>query len=275
MIKTQLPLSPEAVAEFAKTHDLYRIGNFDIFADTAEKVYAVAVISDRILPLKSYLDLVRKLQQEEEKQVCVDDEFLAACVMLDLEVSVFSAVYCLKGLSSDFKETKMNRDMIDASSHFSAADLRHKLSKPNEIRGAVESNTIYTSFNRLVRRMHLYKCAEEIMQQLDGGIPKQEIMRNFALTLTDFELVIKIGKHNYNQMNSQRRIEGEQRLRLNNDNLIDLKDYAHNHGINMLNQALNDVLEQFFIQQKVRQQSAAGQTEQTTQSAKNRKSEEA
>jgi hypothetical protein len=261
MLKINLPISKEAIVEFSQKHNLYRISDLDIFVDTVDKLNMVTSISDRILPLKSYLDLVRKLQQDEQKPICMDDEFLASCVLLDLEISIFSAVYCLKGMANDFKETKMGREVIDPLEPTPMADLRHKLSKPNEIRGAVESNTIYTSYNRLLRRMHLHESANDILIQLSQGIPKQEIMRNFSLTLTDFDLVMRISKYDHTRMQNQKRLEGEQRLKLNNDNLIDLKEYAENQGIININQALNDVLEQFFIQQKVRQQKNIAQKE--------------
>ncbi len=251
-----LLLADESITAFTEKHKIYTVHSQDIFIDTVKKLHHVATISDRILPMKAYLDLVRKLQQDDGKNVCMDDEFLAACVYLSLEVSLFSAVYCLKGLSSDFKETKMNRDVISITHSISSADVRHKLSKPNEIRGAVESNTIQTSYNRLVRRIHLHQKTPDIIKKIQSNGTKQEVMRDFGLTLTDFELVLKIAKRDKLLQGLPRKVEQDIKMKLTTGNHDDIERYAREHEMS-LHQAINEVVQQFFISQKLRQQQLA------------------
>jgi len=239
----------KAVEEFYSKNKVFTIKSLDIFEDTVKKLYHVADIADRIIPIKAYLDLVRHLQQEEKTSICLDDEFLAACSLLNLEISLFSAVYFMRGISVDFKETKFNRNTVELLNNVILADLRHKLSKPNEIRGAVESNTIQTCYSRLVRRLNLYKRSTEIIKRIQYGISKQEVMREFALTLTDFELVYRIAQRHNMIKPGQKRKEIEMRYLLSSNNNNLLQEYAEDSELSA-QEILNDIVEKFFMQVK-------------------------
>ncbi|MFM2344866.1 MAG: hypothetical protein RLZZ210_1478 [Pseudomonadota bacterium] len=235
------------IEAFYTSNKVFTIKSLDVFINTVNTLYDIACIADRIIPIKAYLDLVRHNQQEAGASICLDDEFLAACNLLNLEVSLFSAVYFMRGISVDFKETKFNRNSVDILSTTILADLRHKLSKPNEIRGAVESNTIQTCYARLVRRINLHKRSGEIIKRIQFGISKQEVMREFALTLTDFELVYRIAQRENMIKPGIRKRETEMRYMLGSDNHSLLQEYAE-HTKLPAQEVLNDIVEKFFMQ---------------------------
>ncbi len=235
------------IEAFYKSNKVFTIKSLDVFVNTINILYEIAEIADRIIPIKTYLDLVRNNQQEEGKPICLDDEFLAACKLLNLEISLFSAVYFMRGISVDFKETKFNRNSVELLSPVILADLRHKLSKPNEIRGAVESNTIQTCYARLVRRINLHTRSREIIKRIQFGISKQEVMREFGLTLTDFELVYRIAQRENMIKPGIRKREMEMRYMLNTDNHSLVQEYAESAKLPP-QEVLNDIVEKFFMQ---------------------------
>ncbi len=250
-MKQSLCPDRSAIEDFYNKNQLFNIKSIDVFEDTVNKLYYVSSIADRVIPIKAYLDLVRNMQQEDNTSICLDDEFLAGCALLNLEISLFSAVYFMRGISVDFKETKFNRNVVDLINNVILADLRHKLAKPNEIRGAVESNTIQTCYSRLLRRINLYKRSNEIIKRIQYGISKQEVMREFGLTLTDFELVYRLAqRQNMIQPGTKRR-DVEMRYALTTNNNHMLQEYSKYADISA-QEVLNDIVEKFFIQLKVK-----------------------
>ncbi len=234
------------IKKYYDDNKVFTIKSYDVFVSTVNTLFDVASISDRIIPIKAYLDLVRKTQLEASVSVCLDDEFLAACDFLKLEISLFSAVYFMRGISIDFKETKFNRNPVDLLDIMILADLRHKLSKPNQILGAVESNTIQTCYARLVRRINLHKRSEQIIKRIQAGVSKQEVMREFSLTLTDFELVYRIAQRgNLIQPNFKRR-EFEMRYILTSSNHDALQEYAYSNSL-APQEVVNEIVEKFFM----------------------------
>lgn len=246
-------LDAATLQNFVKQHTLYKVTNLALFESTINHFINVLLVSDRILPIKAYLDIVREAQAQKQEEVSNDNDFLAACVYLNVEISIFSAVYCAKGWSIDFKETKSNREIVDITQKQTAADINHKLSKPNEIRGAVESNTIQTSYNRLKRRMYLQVKAPEIAKCLQMGVAKQEIMRDFTLTLTDFELVVQFAHRQNLVADLPRKRDQDIKIKLLGSNHQYLTEYAQNNDMN-LQDAVNNLIQLFFVQKKASEQ---------------------
>jgi hypothetical protein len=252
----------QSIKEYFDKNKVFSIKSIDVFTDTVERLNYVATIADRIIPIKTYLDLIRNSQQEASAKICLDDEFLAACDFLSLEISLFSAVYFMRGTSVDFKETKYNRNPIDLENSTILADLRHKLSKPNEIRGAVESNTIQTCYSRLVRRLNLFKRSPEIIKRMQVGVSKQEVMREFNLTLTDFELVYKIAQRENLISPMQRRRDQDYRYILTSSNQAALQEYTSSVGVSN-QEMVNDIVEKFFAQLEEAQQKSKSKKSKT------------
>ncbi|MDB6014970.1 MAG: hypothetical protein JWL65_7220, partial [Gammaproteobacteria bacterium] len=95
--------------EFAQKHRLLQFSTVDALVNTTALLHRVVLLSDKILVIKAYLDLVRELQAKDGRPRCFEDEFVLAVAYLGLEVSKVSHIVFLRGESPDFRPTKARR----------------------------------------------------------------------------------------------------------------------------------------------------------------------
>jgi len=87
----------------------------EVLADTVILLHKIVSLSDKVLPMKAYLDIVQDIQRNAvpPRPPCSEDIFMIAAAFLQVEIAKQGAFYYLKGESPEVKETKKLRKLLD------------------------------------------------------------------------------------------------------------------------------------------------------------------
>lgn len=243
---------PVKLLQFAQEKRLLQFSDGPTLADTTSLLYKIALLADKNLPIKAFLDLVKQIQQNEGRRKCFEDEFVLAVSYLDLEVSKLGAITYLKGESPDYKETKRNRSLLDTRDESVLKSLSAGLTRPNEDRGSVEMGMIESAHKRMAKLIDLQHAMVDVVKRLDEGATKLDVLRDVKvgilrekLTLTDYDTVTRMARREgkLKLRNSQKDPENSYELNVANHERI--KEIAEKLGMTP-RRALNKVLTDFF-----------------------------
>jgi hypothetical protein len=217
----------------------------EVLADTNSLLYQIVSLSDKQMPIKAYLDLVREIQDRAKLQKCSEDVFMACAAFLALEISKLGAVYYLKGESPDYRETKRNRIPQDLRNESLLKMLAGNLARPNDRRGRVENEMIVASINRLRHLIMLSQRVHEVAKRLNQQATKQAVILEFGLTLTDYDTIIRMARRDKLIVSRAREKDPENRYELRNELHAKVKAFAEERGFTP-RRALNEILDDFF-----------------------------
>ena len=84
--------NPALLLEFAQSKRLLQYRSAQTLADTTSLLYKIIILSDKIMPIRAYLDLLHQIQKNENNPVCFEDEFYSfAWVFLWALTFIFKA----------------------------------------------------------------------------------------------------------------------------------------------------------------------------------------
>jgi hypothetical protein len=243
---------PSKLLAFTKDKRLLQFSSDQTLGDTTALLHRVALLSEKILPIKAYLDVVRQLQTAGQRPRSFEDEFALAVGFLDLEVSKVGAVTYLKGESADFKETKQNRLQLDTTDERVLKTLSASLTRPNEERGAVEMGMIEAAHKRLAHLIDLHNAVPEFVRRHEEGANKLEVMRELRigilkerLTLTDYDAISRMARREKLISFRNRRKDPKNNYQLRNEAHNRVREIAAKLGITP-QRALNKILDDFW-----------------------------
>ncbi|MEH6416419.1 MULTISPECIES: hypothetical protein [Pseudomonas] len=241
----------------------------DVLADTVKELYPLVNLSDKVLPLKSYFNMVQDIQRAKHTQaamraadeplsreaiqqgvsrkLCTEDIFMVACSFLEVEIAKQGSVYYLSGESPDFKETKKNRNPLDLSDEVVLKNLSSGLARPDTDRGAVERGQIDSGFNHLVRLNQLHNLMVESVRLMkaDERLTKVDIRKKFNISHTDYERMMSMARRSGLISFRNRKKDPSNSYTLRNDNHERVSEHAKNFG-HTPQKMLNKILDDFF-----------------------------
>lgn len=276
----------EGLVKFALTCMPLRVSNGAVLFNTVKLLYQIVNLSSRQIHIRSYLDLIRSIQmaeaeamlegnaeysnltEEERKRVILSmqstaDEFMIAAAWLQVEIGKLGAMYYLRGMSPDYRETKRNRTLIDLSDVLSLSALSTSLSrapmtadaeKSTESEGlmhirtaaikSAEMDVILSGYNRLSHNWNLANMVTDVVQALNTEI-KAAVVARFRLTHTDFDTIMRMAKRQKIMPNRVRRTDPENSYELHIEHHEHVKKIAEERGVTP-RRALNMILKDFF-----------------------------
>ena len=241
----------------------------DVLADTVKELHPLVNLSDKVLPLKSYFNMVQDIQRTKHthaamraageplsreaiqqgvsRKLCTEDIFMVACSFLEVEIAKQGSVYYLSGESPDFKETKKNRNPLDLSDEVVLKNLSSGLARPDTDRGAVERGQIDSGFNHLVRLNPLHNLMLESVRLMkaDERLTKVDIRKKFNISHTDYERMMSMARRSGLISFRNRKKDPSNAYTLRNDNHERVSEHAKNFG-HTPQKMLNKILDDFF-----------------------------
>ena len=241
----------------------------DVLADTVKELHPLDNLSDKVLPLKSYFNMVQDIQRTKHthaamraagealsreaiqqgvsRKLCTEDIFMVACSFLEVEIAKQGSVYYLSGESPDFKETKKNRNPLDLSDEVVLKNLSSGLARPDTDRGAVERGQIDSGFNHLVRLNQLHNLMLESVRLMkaDERLTKVDIRKKFNISHTDYERMMSMARRSGLISFRNRKKDPSNSYTLRNDNHERVSEHAKNFG-HTPQKMLNKILDDFF-----------------------------
>lgn len=252
--------------EFAQGLRTLLIPAQDVLEDTVKELYWIVYLSDKVIPLKTYFNMVQELQrtknyakefqknpsgnekallQAANRKLCTEDVFVVACSYLQVEIARSGFINYLAGEAPGRKETKQNRTMLDLDDELVLKNLARTLARPDAERGQVERSQMVSGFNHLVKLRELYKAMEEVVARLkkDPSLRHIDLRKELSLTQTDFDKIVAMAmREGYTQI--KRRPE-TQKYPLTAKNQKRIDSYAKKARMSSKD-ALNKVVEDFF-----------------------------
>ena len=239
--------------DFAQKHRLLQFSSLDALVNTTALLHRVALLSDKILVAKAYLDTVRELQAKEGRPRCFEDEFVLAVAYLGLEVSKVHHIVYLKGESPDFRPTKARRQHLKTDNETDLKALSARLGRPNEQRRATESGLIKAAHSRLALLVDLQDAVPEVVKVLsapDGN--KRKVFdavrigtQKRKMTETDYDIIVRIARRENLLHIPTGKKDPESRYQLSDANHQHITALADKLGVTP-RRALNKVLDDFF-----------------------------
>jgi hypothetical protein len=251
---------PAKLLKFAQEKRLLQFSDGATLADTTSLLYKIALLADKNLPIKAFLDLVRQIQKGEGRRTCFEDEFVLAVSYLDLEISKLGAITYLKGESPDYKETKRNRSLLDTRDESVLKSLSSGLTRPNEDRGSVEMGMIESAHKRMAKLIDLQNAMMDVIKRLEEGATKLDILREVKVgilkekvTLTDYDTITRMARREGRLKFRNRQKDPDNSYELNVQNHERIKSVADRLGMTP-RRALNKVIDDFFTISEKQQQ---------------------
>ena len=241
----------------------------DVLADTVKELHPLVNLSDKVLPLKSYFNMVQDIQRTKHthaamraagealsreaiqqgvsRKLCTEDIFMVACSFLEVEIAKQGSVYYLSGESPDFKETKKNLNPLVLSEEEELKTLSSGLARPDTDRGAVERGQIDSGFNHLVRLNQLHNLMLESVRLMkaDERLTKVDIRKKFNISHTDYERMMSMARRSGLISFRNRKKDPSNSYTLRNDNHERVSEHAKNFG-HTPQKMLNKILDDFF-----------------------------
>lgn len=239
------------------------VPSLDILADTVRELYTLVSLSDKVLPLKSYFNLVQDIQrtkflahinnnsvqaqQEAQRKLCTEDTFMVACAFLDVEIAKQGSVFYLKGESPEFKETKKNRNPLNLSDEVILKKLSSSLARPDAERGAVERGQIDSGFNHLVKLIALSNIMQDAIRWIksDENVRKIDVRKKYGLSHTDYERIMTMARRTGLISFRNRKKDPANNYILRSQNHNRVVEYAEQFG-HSPQKTLNKILDDFF-----------------------------
>lgn len=239
---------------FAQSLRQLLVSSPEVLADTVLLLHKIVSLSDKVLPMKAYLDIVRDIQRNAvpARPPCSEDIFMIAAAFLQVEIAKQGAFYYLKGEAPEVKETKKLRKLMDLNDEIVLKDLSSRLARPNEGRGAVEHEQIVSGVNHLGKLVNLYALIPEVVQQLKSDVRKMEVRERFKLTPTDYDRMMSIARREGLISFLNRKKDPTNSYTLRADNHERVVEFSKKLG-HTPQKALNKILDDFFamIEKKV------------------------
>lgn len=241
----------------------------DVLADTVKELYPLVNLSDKVLPLKSYFNMVQDIQrtkhtadalqrdsagvdreviqQSVQRKLCTEDVFMVACSFLEVEIAKQGSVYYLTGESPDFKETKKNRNPLNLNDEVVLKNLSSGLARPDTERGAVERGQIDSGFNHLVKLNQLHNIMLEAVKWMkaDERIRKVDVRKKYDLSHTDYERIMSMARRSGLISFRNRKKDPLNNYTLRSNNHERIVEYSTQFGFTP-QKTLNKVLDDFF-----------------------------
>ncbi|UXI68346.1 hypothetical protein [Tahibacter amnicola] len=191
------------IAEFAQSWRLLRLTAMPALQTAVAALYQLVHVSNKILPLKSYFNVVQDMQRAaagtfapNAEGICTEDEFIIACSYLKVEIAKQGAVHYLKGESPDLRQTKKHRTPVDLSDEIVLKSLSAAMARPDESRGSVGFEQIVSGVNHLARLMRLRAIMPDAVR-MHGNYSessKADVRRHFGLSNTDYEAMMAMAR---------------------------------------------------------------------------------
>lgn len=240
----------------------------DVLADTVKELYPLVNLSDKVLPLKSYFNMVQDIQRTKHtaqalqggedvdreliqqgvlRKLCTEDIFMVACSFLEVEIAKQGSVHYLTGESPDFKETKKNRNPLNLNDAVVLKNLSSGLARPDTERGAVERGQIDSGFNHLVKLNQLHNTMLEAVNWMktDERIRKVDVRKKYGLSHTDYERIMSMARRSDLISFRNRKKDPLNTYSLRNNNHERVKEYSKQFGFSP-QKTLNKILDDFF-----------------------------
>lgn len=246
---------PQKLIEFAKAkvqRRLLQYSSVETLADTVAILYRVAVLADKQMPIKAYFDVVRQIQNNEQRPLCFEDEFVLALAFLELEVAKLGAVIYLKGESPDYRDTKKGRALLETSDDNVLKTLSSALARPNADRGEVEMGMIESAVRRMAKLIDLHNAMPEAARILKEKGTKQDVLssvkvgiRREKLTLTDYDIIMRMARRENRVDQRAREKDPQNSYELRADNHQRVVEMALKRGMTP-RRCLNTIVADFF-----------------------------
>jgi hypothetical protein len=224
----------------------------EVLADTVMVLHRLVLLSDKVLALKAYFNVVQDIQrgrldQGGQRKECSEDVFMAACAFLQVEIAKQGSVYYLKGESPDFKETKKNRNPLDLTNEITLKTVSSALARPDEERGSVEIGQIVSNGNHLTKLVNLYSLLPKVvaMHKDDEKNRKVDVRKAFGLSHTDYERLMAIARREGQISFRNRQKDPKNNYELKQKNHERVVAYAERFGFTP-QKTLNNILDDFF-----------------------------
>lgn len=240
----------------------------DVLVDTVKELFPLVNLSHKVLPLKSYFNIVQDIQrakhaaqvmnehspdgkeallQTVSRKLCTEDVFMIACSFLEVEIAKQGFILYLTGESPDFKETKKNRNPLDLADAVVLKNLSSALARPDTDRGAVERGQIASGFNQLVKLNELHNTMLEAVQWMknDDRVRKVDVRKKYGLSHTDYERMMSMARRSDLISFRNRQKDPLNNYSLKNDNHERVMKYAKRFG-HTPQKTLNKIVEDFF-----------------------------
>lgn len=217
----------------------------EVLADTVLLLHKIVSLSDKVLPMKAYLDVVRDIQRQSARPLCTEDTFMIAAAFLQVEIAKQGAFYYLKGEAPEVKETKKQRKLMDLNDEIVLKDLSSRLARPNEGRGAVEHEQIVSGVNYLGKLVNLYSLMPEVVSQLKSDARKMEVRKQYRLTPTDYDRLMVMARREGKISFLNRKKDPSNSYTLKADHHQRVVEYSQKLG-HTPQKALNKILDDFF-----------------------------
>jgi len=212
------------IQKFAQGFRSLLIPSSEVLTNTAVILRRLILLSDKVLPVKSYFNMVQQMQraaffaegmadvkdklkerlqqfdQNSQRALCTEDTFVIVCSYLGGEVAKQGSVHYLRGQSPDFKETKKHRNPLDMSKEVVLKGLSSALARPDIERGSIERGQIDSGFNHLARLNALAIAMLDVVEWIriceKNGTPcrKIDVRAKFDLSHTDYERVMAMAR---------------------------------------------------------------------------------
>lgn len=193
----------------------------------------------------------------ELRPLTIEDEFAAACMLLQGEISRAAGVVYLKGESPDYQETKLNRVPVELNTEDNAKELAAYLAKTNHSRGKIEVGMIESGIRKLGHLHDLYLALPQMIAMRAERVQRNEIMRTIKIgvlqermTVTDYHMLLNMARRDGRSVPLPK---GKKEKEKERENLYPLKA-AHHRRIQQMakeknttpTKILNQVLTDFF-----------------------------
>jgi len=198
----------QLVATMGRLSRLLIVPSVKILADTVLVLHELVSLSDKVLALKSYFNIVQDIQRQERdeddegkatREECTEDVFMVACSFLHVEIAKQGSFYYLRGESPDAsirKETKIHRNPINIADDAMLKEVSAYLARPDEKRGSVENAQIASAINHLSHLIRLHRLVPRAVEFLksDEAFSKVDVRKKFDLSHTDYEKIMAMAR---------------------------------------------------------------------------------
>lgn len=200
----------QLVATMGRLSRLLIVPSVKVLADTVLVLHELVSLSDKVLALKSYFNIVQDIQRQDRenyddddgkatREECTEDVFMVACSFLRVEIAKQGSFYYLRGESPDAsirKETKIHRNPIDIDDEAVLKEVSAYLSRPDEKRGSVENAQIASAINHLSHLIRLHRMVPRAVDFLKSNesFSKVDVRKQFGLSHTDYEKIMAMAR---------------------------------------------------------------------------------
>lgn len=232
----------------------------EVLAECVVALHSLVTISDKVLPLKSYFNVLREVidhhlattSEINTANRLTEDTFMVACAVLDLDVGKQGGVSYLKGAAvQDAKERKKNRAPVDLRNGVVLKNLSAGLARPDQERGTIERGQIESGFNHLVRltnmRRNMLNAVEWIKEGEEKGIQRRKIdvMRKFDIKNIEYEKMMTMARREKLIDFKNKKLDEDNNYRLSPSNHERIMERAAEFGFKP-ERLLNNVVKDFF-----------------------------